>query len=72
MKNCGRLFRNFIMAVLYKVQIKLVLIEPLYRRVLEISEETYGAKHIDFADGLNNLAELCLNQDEYNETHSKK
>ena len=49
-----------------------MLIEPLFRRMFEISEETYGAKHIDFADGLNNLAELCLNQDEYNETHSKE
>ncbi len=41
------------MVVLYKVQSKLVLIEPLYRSVFEISEETYGAKYIDFADSLN-------------------
>ena len=55
------------MAVLNKVQGKLVLVEPLYRKALEISEETYGAKHIYFSDSLNNLAELCLTQGKYNE-----
>ncbi len=59
MKNCGRLFRKFIIAVLYKIQRKLVSIELHYRRASKISEETYGAKHIDFTDDLNNLAELC-------------
>jgi len=68
MKNCDRLFRNLTMAVLNKIQGKLVLVVQLYRKALEIFEETYGTKHIYFSASLNNLVELCLTQGNYIES----
>ncbi|MHC4270562.1 MAG: tetratricopeptide repeat protein [Planctomycetota bacterium] len=42
-------------------------IEPLYKRILDICENTFGPDHPDVAVSLNKLAELYYNQGRYTE-----
>lgn len=36
--------------------------EPLYRRALVITEKSFGEKHPDFGQGLNNIANVLKKQ----------